>query len=316
MKSEQNNKNSIKDLEIDLKLLINILWEGKLYIISISIMAFIISVCFAMLSTVTYQSSSLARVNEGSDTGISSALSQYGTIASIAGISLPSALSDQKSDIVMEVLRSREFTKNIILLDDVLPSLMAAKAFDKEKRIIVFDESRYDSNKKIWLDNGQSSIPPSYLDVHKYLHENVLTISENKISGSYVISVEHISPEFAYNFLNLIIDEVNKSLRIKDLTSSKESLKYLEDLLATTNIQDVRISINKLIQNEIETQMLASIQEEYALRKIDPPYLPIKKYKPYRTKIVFLGTIIGAFLSLMFVIIRIFYHDYYKNHEI
>ena len=68
----------------------------------------------------------------------------------------------------------------------------------------------------------------------------------------------------------------------------------------------IKTSINNLVESNIESQMLASIDEEYLFRPIDPPYTPEIRFAPSRSMIVILITILGGFLSMIFVLIRNF----------
>ncbi len=65
----------------------------------------------------------------------------------------------------------------------------------------------------------------------------------------------------------------------------------------------IQASIGQLIESQLKTKMLANVRENYLLDPIDSPMLPDMKSKPYRTKIVIIGTLIGFVLSLLITII-------------
>jgi uncharacterized protein involved in exopolysaccharide biosynthesis len=69
-----------------------------------------------------------------------------------------------------------------------------------------------------------------------------------------------------------------------------------------TTIAGVKNSINKLIEAQLETQMLANVNEDYLLQSIDPPYVPELKFLPSRAKIAIFGTVSGCFLSIFIVL--------------
>ena len=76
--------------------------------------------------------------------------------------------------------------------------------------------------------------------------------------------------------------------------------------MSKTSLVDIRESIHKLIEVQLETQMLAKINEDYILVEIDPPFIPEKKSKPSRAPIVFFATMLGGLLSVIIVLARHF----------
>ena len=76
------------------------------------------------------------------------------------------------------------------------------------------------------------------------------------------------------------------------------------------------MSISKLIEAQLETQMAARINEEYSLSIIEPPFVPEEKYRPSRSLIVLLTSIFGFMLSLIFVYGRYFFQKNYKENSL
>ena len=144
---------------------------------------------------------------------------------------------------------------------------------------------------------------PSYLEAHKK-YIGMLSIAQNKKTGFISISIEHLSPVFAKDFLELIIRESNELLRKKDMEESKQGLEYLTSELSKTPFVEIKGSINALIEVQLETQMMAQINQDYILVEIEPPFIPEKKSKPSRAFICMVGTILGVMLSVLIVLIR------------
>ena len=120
------------------------------------------------------------------------------------------------------------------------------------------------------------------------------------------MSVEHKSPEFAYFLTNLIISEVNNLERSRTIEESSRAREFLKTELEKTEVLDVRLSINRLIQSQLEREMLANVRENYLLSSLDTPFVPEKKSKPRRSLICIFGTFFGAFLAVIFILIREF----------
>ena len=148
---------------------------------------------------------------------------------------------------------------------------------------------------------------PTFLETHRAYRNGLLSISQDKETGFISINVEHLSPIFASEFLELIIQEANTILRERDLKEANDALEFLKAELSKTSYVEIRESINRLIEAQLETQMIAKVNEEYSLAIIDPPYIPDQKFKPVRSVIVIFSTIIGDFLSVIFVLARHFF---------
>tara|TARA_Y100000589_G_C26975051_1_gene556165 strand:- start:90 stop:797 length:708 start_codon:yes stop_codon:yes gene_type:complete len=223
----------------------------------------------------------------------------------MAGITLPSSSSKDKTAQIIELIKSREFVKHLIEFEDVLPSIMIPKSFDESTSKLSFDKNLYDAKTKSWKKEAiNKGLVPSYLDAHEEYKNNILSISQDKITGFTTIKIEHISPIFAHDLLELIIRESNELIRRKDMHDSEKALEFLSEELISTPFTEIKSSINSLIQAQIETQMITSINDDYILLAIEPPYVPEKKSKPNRALICLLGSIIGGMLSIFIVLSR------------
>ena len=284
------------DDEIDLREIFNALWTAKKLIILITAIFAIGSVVYSLSLNDYYKSGSifLARSASGNQ-----GLSQYSGLAAMAGIKLPSSSGEDKAAQMIELMKSRKFVKHLMAFESILPSIMAAKSYNNRTQELLFNQKLYESETKTWKNNEI----PSYLEAHSaYL--NMLSVRQDKKTGFIYINIEHISPVFAKEFLELIIRESNELIRKKDMEESKQGLEYLTSELSKTPFVEIKESINALIEVQLETQMLAQINQDYILIEIDPPFIPEQKSKPSRTFICVAGTILGGILGMLIVLIR------------
>ena len=290
------------DDEIDLKHLLQILWDGKKTILLITSVIAAFSILYALSLSNYYRSESILVASESND---HSSLSQYAGLASLAGVSLPNSGNDSIAEI-MEVIKSRDFVKHLITFDGVLPSLIAAKSYNPVTQELSFDPKIYNDTTKTWTREPTEyyQSKPSYLEAHGTYTQGILSISQDKKTGLVKISVEHISPIFAKNFLTLIINEANALKRKKDIASSSKALSHLKKELSNTPLVEIKESINQLIKAQLETQTIAVINEEYSLATIEPPFVPEVKSKPNRAIICILLTMFGGIFSLIVVLMR------------
>ncbi len=294
-------KHGSYDNEIDLKEIFNVLWAAKKLIIQITVIFIIGSAAASLTLTNYYKSESLLLARTPSE---NQGLSQYSGIAAIAGVSLTSAGEDKAAQAV-ELIKSRKFVKHLLTFEEVLPSIMAPKTYNSDSKELYFDRKLYDSETKTWnrKSSGNRPVTPSYLEAHQYYRE-MLSINRDLETGFIKIQIEHISPVFAKELLALIIRESNELLRKKDVEESTQGLEYLTSELSKTPLVEIKESINALIESQLETQMLAKINQDYVLIEIEPPFIPEEKSKPSRVIVLILGTMLGGVLSIFIVLIR------------
>jgi uncharacterized protein involved in exopolysaccharide biosynthesis len=300
--NDLSQENTTYDDEIDLEELFSVLWKAKILIIVITSFFALSSVLYALSLTNFYKSEAILSV-AGESNGLG-ALSGMGGLASMAGITLPSS-GENKSEIAIKTIQSRAFLKHLITFENVLPSIMATKSYDFQSKKIQFDPKIYNENNGVWvrkpIKNQQSQ--PSYLEAYAtYLGQ--VSISENTQSNLINLSVEHISPIFAKEFSELIINEANELLRNKDLQESSAAIAFLNNEIPKSSLITMKDDINKLVQSQLEKQMLSKVNKEYILKVIEPPFIPEEKSKPSRAFISIFGTLLGGMLAITWVLMR------------
>ena len=289
---------SYKD-EITLRELISVLWGGRILIFCVTTVVAIASIIISLSITNVYTSESVL-VNRDKQ---ESPMSNFSGLASLAGVDLSAQGASLNK--VMGIIESREFVKHLITFDDVLPSLMAAQSYNANTKEIIFDDEIYDHETESWVRDAPANrgVVPSYIEAHKEYSE-IISMTKDRLTGHVSLKVEHVSPIFAKEFLSLVINEANNVQRNIDVDSSTKALLYLREQLSRTPQVEIRDSISKLIENQLETQMMASIHNDYVLMTIEPPFTPERKSGPIRSLIVILSTLVGGILSAGIVLVR------------
>ena len=298
-KEIQNSKTYIGD-DLNFSKFIRILWTTKNEILLITSFFAIFSVVLALNLTNYYKSTALLAERSGS--GLQGNLAQFSGLS--AGIDLQS--SDSKAPKAIELIKSRKFVKHLISFEKILPSIMAAKGYDSETKEIIYDRKIYDPDKKLWVRKPKKnqSVIPSFLEAHEEYRFNMLSISKNKSSGFITVEVEHVSPIFAKEFLDLIIKEANEILRKEDMEDSQQGIEYLSKELSKNSFIKIKDSISNLIEGQLETQMKTKVYKDYFLIKIDPPFVAEKKSSPSRALICIFITIFGGLMSILYALIK------------
>jgi LPS O-antigen subunit length determinant protein (WzzB/FepE family) len=99
------------------------------------------------------------------------------------------------------------------------------------------------------------------------------------------------------------VQRINERLRTRDLLESERRLAYLNDKLENATLVELRQAVSRLIQNEIQTIMLAQAEAEYAFKVIDPPRVPNDDIEPRRVVIVILATLLGVVVGVLLALV-------------
>ena len=234
-------------------------------------------------------------------------------MANLAGINLQSSSGVGKEDLATEMIKSRGFFNHIAKLESVYANLTSVDSYDPISKKIIYDEKIYNPTTNQWKldENGNSLKPNLYKAYENYLF-NVKIIHDKK-SGFLYLSFQHPSPVFARNFTSLIITELNLLMKNKDLAQSTKAIEYLYDQLINDSYIAINKSISSMIESNMYTKMMASIESEYFVSLVDKPYEPEFKVAPIRWLICIIGTLSGFIFSLFLSLILNYYPILSKN---
>jgi len=262
------------------------------------------SIAVALWLPPVYQASALLKP-QTSDSGLGSLARQYGGLASLAGVSLPSGDSESKSDLAIEVLKSKKFATEFVQRHGILPEFFAPDRWDWETQTLTLDDAKYDVQAQTWVRKIKPprKAEPGAEEIHEKWLESV-TIRENNETGFITIAFDHRSPVLAKEWLEYLVTDVNEALRAKDLTQARQAVSYLENKLKETSVSEIRELLANLLRSHMESQMVASVELDYAFSVVDPPTVPDLKTHPKRSLIVVLSTIFGGLLGVFVSLLR------------
>ena len=93
-------------------------------------------------------------------------------------------------------------------------------------------------------------------------------------------------------------------MRDIDASFAKNSIAYLNETSQSTNIQSIKETIGKLLENQMKALMLTASNEEYVFKILDSPIAPEEKSKPKRLLICVVGFLLGLIFSLILLFIH------------
>ena len=294
---ENNNSNSfLEDSAVDLKELFSILWKGKIHIIVIACVFFIVATIYMRPGNKPdlYQSSasmSVIKMGSGGNT-ITTQITFTGLAVESKGVKGPRYVN---------TVRSRAFFKHLIEVDeDFLPALMAAERYDKKSKTLIYNSDRYDAANKKWLVEK-----PHYLDAYDF-YSGLVNIVYHQERSIIDISIEHISPVAARDMVESIMYKADQMLRDFDLEASSEALAYLTTAIPKQQQLALRGAMNDMIMNQLETQMMTKIGQTYIIQVVDPPFVPLKPFAPNRRFVSIAAGLFGLVFGIVFIMMRHF----------
>jgi uncharacterized protein involved in exopolysaccharide biosynthesis len=277
---------SMNEDEIDLLDLIRTLLAAWKTIAFITVLCTGLAVAYALYTPESFKAETLLSPAQEEKSGASSALSQFGGLAAMAGVSIP---SDSNVEQVVATLNSRKFLRAYIERNKLAP--------------VLFDEI-WDADNQAWKVPSPEDEPTEQKAIKSF--KACLSVDEDKKSGLISLSISWKDPDIAAQWANDLVKQLNEQLREQAIADSKKRVGYLEQELAKTTLQDMRAVLYNLLESEKQKAMLANVNEDFALEVIDPAVAPETREKPKRKLIVALGGVCGGFLGIFAVFLAQF----------
>jgi uncharacterized protein involved in exopolysaccharide biosynthesis len=295
------------DDEIDLGELWSAVWSGKWIIIVVTAVFAMASVFYALSLPNIYKSEALlAPADAEQQGGIAGLAGQFGGLASLAGVNLGGGKAD-KTALAIEILKSREFFAKFVEKHNILPDLMAAKSWDLASSTLIYNDEVYLEDGAKWIRNV---VPPKKaqpsLQESKKVFVSLFNIEQSKETGMVILSLEHISPNIAKQWVDWLIQDINLDMKMRDKQEAEKSITYLQSQIDKTTIFEHKTLLFQLIEEQTKTLMFAEVRDEYVFKTIDTALVPELKAKPKRALIVVLAVLLGGMLAVLIVLIRYF----------
>ena len=272
---------------------------------AITVVFSVASVLFALSIPNQYRATALLVPAEANSGGISNLMRQYGGLASLAGVSLPTQNEADNTQLGIEILQSRSFLIDFVDRRDIKIPLMASERWDPVSGLLTLDDDIYSKDSKKWVRrvNAPLTPEPSSEEVHRKF-KKILSVNENRKTGFVTISITHHSPELAATWLTWLIEDINELVRFNDVSEAERSIEYLREQINGTPLAELRAVFFELIESQTETIMLANVRSEYVFKTVDPAVAPQKKSAPNRALLCIVGFLFGCLISFFYCILR------------
>ena len=267
--------------EIDLLELICTILKAWKTIVGITIVCLGLAVAYALYAPEVFKAETLLAPASEEKSGASSALSQFGGLAAMAGISIP---SDSNVEQVIATLQSRKFLRQYI---------------NGKKLMHVLFEEIWDAENQTWLVQTQEDEPTEQKAVETF--KSILSVDENKKSGLIGLSISWKDPIVAaVEWANDLVKQLNEQLREKAITDSQKRVGYLEQELAKTTFRTC-VPCFTICWSPKNRKLCLQMLTKTSPSKQSTPRLFLGQGKPNRKLIVALGGVCGGFLGIFAV---------------
>ena len=283
------NNVATNDNELSLRELTDFLWHRRWIAVFITAICTLAAGAAAWLLPDKYEARVLLSIvssqsNAGGLGAASSALSQLGGLASLAGLSVSGG--GPKSE-ALATLQSEALTQRYIQERNLLPLLF---------------NDKWDAQQGQWKASSQTKVPTLW-EGNEYFARKVREVTENAKTGLVTLTVTWTDPKLASDWANDLVALTNRYLRDKAIRETEQNISYLNDQAAKTNVVRLQEVIYSLMESEIKEQMLARGRDEYALKVIDPAVPPEKPSFPKPLLWTVGGFLGGALLAVMSVLL-------------
>ena len=272
------------DDEIDLIALLRLLIGSWKLIGGVTVLVTAAALAYALQATEIFKAEALLVPVAEEKSRMSTTLGQFSGLATMAGISIP---SDSNKEEVIATLKSRKFIQRYI---------------EEKKLLQVLFEEQWDQAEAAWKVELGDELPTVESAYRAF--SGVMDVSEDKKTGLVTLSVSWKDPEVAAEWANDLVRRLNEELRSKAIENSKKRIGYIEKELGKTLVKDMKEVLYSLLESEEQKAMLANVNEEFALKVIDPAVAPELRESPKRKMIVVLGGFFGVFLGISVFFLR------------
>lgn len=216
---------------------------------------------------------------------MSSVLSNFGGLAALAGL----GSADSKRAESLAILESEALTEKYIQQNNLLPVLFAKS---------------WDAQNQRWTVSDPRDLPTPWKG-NEFFKKKVRSVVTDAKSGLVTMTIAWTDPHIAAKWANDLVAMTNDYVRKKAIDESARNIDYLNSQAAKTESVTVKQAIYTILQTEINKEMLARGNDEYAFKILDPAVAPERPSTPTVGFFVFVAFVGSLGLAILIAFVRI-----------
>jgi len=280
--------------QVSLKEVIQVLWARRWraagFTTALVVLVAIISLIVPKKYEATITVAAVSQTPGSQMGGLSSMMSQFGGLASLAGLSLN--VNSHKEETVA-VLQSRDLTEQYIQQNNLLPVLYPRL---------------WDARLKRWKTTDPEKIP-SLWKANEYFKHSIRSVTESTKTGLVTLTITWTNPQQAAQWANGLVDATNDYLRSQASAEADRNVAYLEQEAARTEEVGVKQAIYMVLESEIDKAALARSTQQYALKILDHAAPPAKASSPQKKVWCLLALLTALFLCVFAAFVEVAWRD-------
>lgn len=284
------------DDEVSLKVILTEIWSAKITIILITSIFAIGSVFYALSLPNQYKATTILAPSQKDSSAISSSLSQFGGLGSLAGLNIGISESNL-THIAKEIMVSRNFIENFIINNELGNDLGAVIGWNEEDNTLIYNENEYDIKTKQW--KNKESIPSKW-NLYQTFRGMIYIEQEMDLVR---VSLEHYSPYIAKEWLDLYLKAINEHMQERQVTKVSNNIEYLKQQIDRTSMTEMQAVFYNIIEEQIKSKMLAEANPDYAFTPVNPSMIPEERSRPKRALLCIFITLVGGMISVIWVFV-------------
>jgi uncharacterized protein involved in exopolysaccharide biosynthesis len=268
-----------QEVALSLSDLLKVLWGERWLIAIVTAVVTAIALIASLVIEKQYDASVvISPVSDDSSSsrlgGIGALVSQFGGLASVAGLSVSG--NERKAE-SLAILQSEALTNRFIASNNLLPVLYA---------------DDWDAGARKWKVSDARKVPTLW-KANQYFKKHVRKVTTDTKTGLSTLTITWNDPRLAAKWANDLVALGNDSIRGRTIQEGERNVAYLNEQLKKSNLVAVQNSVSSLLEAEIKKIMLARGSNEYAFKVIDAAVQPEKATFPNPVVWTVLGAMLG-----------------------
>jgi hypothetical protein len=133
----------------------------------------------------------------------------------------------------------------------------------------------------------------------------ILSATEDKQRNLVFISINLPDRELAAGWANALVAAVNAAMRAREVAEAQQSVAYLKVAAQQAETLELKSVIYGVIETQINREMLANVQNEFAFKIVDPATAPdIEDYAWPRYPVLGIaGFVLGSLAAILVTVL-------------